>query len=83
LDSSSALLPCGKRGRGISKFRDKKDKAARIFLSPWIQLGFWGFVLIIGLYLVFVIRYNAARARRRRAMAENENAVTTIPRKKP
>ncbi len=67
----------------VSKFELMKDKAARIFLSPWIQLGFWGFVLIIGLYLVFVIRYNAARARRRRAMAENENAVTTIPRKKP
>ena len=67
----------------VSRMELMKQRVKDTLSSKWFLLGCLGLVLVFGLYIAFVVRYNLVRARRRRALRESdENAVRTIPRKK-
>ena len=68
----------------VSKLELMRTNIKNLMKNPLVSLIFWGFILVIGLYIAFVIHYNRRRAIKKREFNErNEGSVTTIPRKKP
>jgi D-alanyl-D-alanine carboxypeptidase (penicillin-binding protein 5/6) len=68
----------------VSKLELMRANVKNLMKNPLVSLIFWGFILVIALYIAFVIHYNKKRAKKRREFNErNEGSVTTIPRRKP